>query len=197
MSVSVARVGWVRRAAAWSEHRYGTPALAAIAFADSSFLPIPPDILLIPMVLLRPERMRRLLAVCTIFSALGAVLGYAIGYWLWNLIGQPLVELHGCQESFAHYQQLVAEWGVLIIVAKAFTPIPFKIAAIAAGVAAMNPVAFILAAVLGRALHFAMVGAVMSFCGARIMVLISRYERPFAVASVLVLIGLAVAFHFR
>lgn len=197
MSVSAARVGWVRRAAAWSEHRYGMPALAAIAFADSSFLPIPPDILLVPMVLLRPERLRSLLAVCTIFSALGAMLGYVIGYWLWALVGQPLVELYGCQESFGHYQRLVAEWGVLIIIAKAFTPIPFKIAAIAAGVAAMNPVAFILAATLGRALHFAMVGAVMRFCGAQIMVLIARYERPFAVASVLLLIGLAVAFQFR
>jgi membrane protein YqaA with SNARE-associated domain len=197
MSVSVGRVGWVRRLSALSEHRYGTPALAAIAFADSSFLPIPPDLLLVPMVLFRPERLRFLLVVCTVASALGAVLGYAIGYWLWNLVGLPLVELYGCQESFASYQRLVAEWGVLIIVVKAFTPIPFKIAAIAAGVAAMNPVAFLVAAVLGRALHFAMVGAVMSFCGTRIMVLISRYERPFAVASVLLLVGLVVAYHFR
>jgi membrane protein YqaA with SNARE-associated domain len=197
MSVSVARVGWVRRATAWSEHRYGTAALAAIAFADSSFLPIPPDLLLVPMVLLRPERMRYLLALCTIFSSLGAVAGYLIGYWLWSLVGQPLVELYGCQDSFANYQRLVAEWGVLIIVAKAFTPIPFKIAAIGAGVAAMNPVTFIVAAVLGRALHFVMVGAVMRLCGARIMVLIARYERPFAVASVLLLIGLVVVYHFR
>ena len=197
MTISVARVGWVRRLSALSEHRYGTPALAAIAFADSSFLPIPPDLLLVPMVLFRPERLRFLLVVCTVASALGAVLGYVIGYWLWNLVGLPLVELYRCQESFASYQRLVAEWGVLIIVVKAFTPIPFKIAAIAAGVAAMNPVAFIVAAVVGRALHFAMVGAVMSLCGARIMVLIARYERPFAVASVLLLVGLVVAYHFR
>lgn len=197
MTASAARVGWVRRLTALSEHRYGTPALAAIAFADSSFLPIPPDLLLVPMVLLRPERLRRLLAVCTIASSLGAVLGYVIGYSLWNLVGQPLVELYGCQDSFASYQHLVAEWGVLIIVAKAFTPIPFKIAAIAAGVAAMNPVAFIIAAVIGRALHFAMVGVATSLCGARIMVLISRYERPLAVASVLLLVGLVVAYHFR
>ena len=180
-----------------SEHRDGTPALAAIAFADSSFLPIPPDLLLVPMVLLRPERLRRLLTVCTIASSLGAVLGYAIGYWLWNLIGQPLVEFYGCQDSFASYQRLVAEWGVLIIIAKAFTPIPFKIAAIAAGVAAMNPVTFIIAAFVGRAVHFAMVGVATSLCGARIMVLIARYGRPFAVASVLLLVGLIAAYHFR
>jgi membrane protein YqaA with SNARE-associated domain len=197
MSVAVARVGWVRRLGAMSEHRYGTPTLAAIAFADSSFLPIPPDLLLVPMLLLRPERLRYLLVVCTVFSALGAVFGYAIGFWLWGLVGQPLVELYGCEDSFASYQRLVAEWGMLIIIAKAFTPIPFKIAAIAAGVAAMNPVAFIVAAVLGRALHFAMVGAATRLCGARIMVLISRYERPFAVASVLLLVGLVVAYHLK
>jgi membrane protein YqaA with SNARE-associated domain len=197
MSVSVTRVGWVRRLSTLSEHRYGIPALAAIAFADSSFLPIPPDLLLVPMVLLRPDRLRRLLAVCTIASSLGAVLGYAIGYWLWNLVGQPLVEFYGCQDSFASYQRLVAEWGVLIIVAKAFTPIPFKIAAIGAGVAAMNPLMFVIAAFFGRALHFAMVGIATSLCGARIMVLIARYERPLAFASALLLIGLAVAYHFR
>jgi membrane protein YqaA with SNARE-associated domain len=197
LEASVPRGGWLRHVVAWAHHRHSSWALGVVAFADSSFLPIPPDLLLVPMVLFRPERLRFLLVVCTVASALGAVLGYAIGYWLWNLVGLPLVELYGCQESFASYQRLVAEWGVLIIVVKAFTPIPFKIAAIAAGVAAMNPVAFLVAAVLGRALHFAMVGAVMSFCGTRIMVLISRYERPFAVASVLLLVGLVVAYHFR
>ncbi len=196
MSVSVGRVGWVRRLSALSEHRYGTPALAAIAFADSSFLPIPPDLLLVPMVLFRPERLRFLLVVCTVASALGAVLGYAIGYWLWNLVGLPLVELYGCQESFASYQRLVAEWGVLIIVVKAFTPIPFKIAAIAAGVAAMDPWAFMIAMIFGRALHFAMLAALLIWFGERVMALVVRFERPLAVVSVLVLVGLVAAFHF-
>ena len=82
MNLSVAQGGWLRRIAMLARHRYATAALAAIAFADSSFLPVPPDLLLVPMALLRPERLRRLLVVCTIASALGAAVGYLIGCWL-------------------------------------------------------------------------------------------------------------------
>src|SRR5437016_3839132 len=137
--------GWLRHVAALSNHRRSTWLLAAIAFADSSFLPVPPDLLLIPMILMRPERMRFLVIVCTVASALGAVLGYLIGWGLWSAVGVRLVEFYGCEESFAAFQQLVDQWGFPVIVVKAFTPIPFKIAAIAAGVAAMNPLSFMTA----------------------------------------------------
>jgi membrane protein YqaA with SNARE-associated domain len=195
MNASATRGGWLRRVSALSNHRCATWLLAATAFADSSFLPIPPDLLLVPMILFRPERLRRLLVICTIASSLGALLGYLIGYGLWSVIGAPLVQFYGYTDAFAAYQRLVANWGVWIIIAKAFTPLPFKIAAIAAGVAAMDPVLFMVAATLGRALHFAMVGALVMLCGGRILALIGRYERTFAVISVLVLIGLVVAFH--
>jgi len=197
MSVSAASGGWLGRISALSNHRYSTWLLGAIAFADSSFLPIPPDLLLVPMTLFRPERVRLLLVICTIASSLGAALGYLIGYGLWSVIGAPLVEFYGYTAGFAAYQRLVDNWGVWIIVAKAFTPLPFKIAAIAAGVAAMDPVSFMVAVILGRALHFVMVGGLLMLCGGRILALIARYERPFAVISVLVLIGLFVAFHLR
>jgi membrane protein YqaA with SNARE-associated domain len=195
MSDSAARGGWLRHVSALSNHRYSTWLLAAIAFADSSFLPIPPDLLLVPMILFRPERIRLLLVICTVASSLGAALGYLIGYGLWSVIGQPLVDFYGYAEGFAAYQRLVDNWGVWIIIAKAFTPLPFKIAAIAAGVAAMDPVAFMLASIFGRALHFAMVGGLLVLFGGRVLALVERYERPFAVISVVVLIGLAVAFH--
>jgi membrane protein YqaA with SNARE-associated domain len=195
MNPSATRGGWLRHVSALSNHRCSTWLLAAIAFADSSFLPIPPDLLLVPMILFRPERVRLLLVICTIASSLGAALGYLIGYGLWSVIGAPLVEFYGYTDGFAAYQRLVDNWGVWIIIAKAFTPLPFKIAAIAAGVAAMNPVSFMAAAIFGRALHFAMVGALVTLCGGRSLALIARYERPFAVISVLVLIGLFVAFH--
>jgi len=195
MNASATRGGWLRHVSALSNHRYSTWLLAAIAFADSSFLPIPPDLLLVPMILFRPERVRLLLVICTIASSLGALLGYLIGYGLWSVIGAPLVEFYGYTDGFAAYQRLVDNWGVWIIIAKAFTPLPFKIAAIAAGVAAMDPVSFMVAAILGRALHFAMVGALVVLCGGRVLALIARYERSFAVISVLVLIGLVVAFH--
>ena len=94
---------------AMSNHRYSTWMLFAIAFADSSFLPVPPDLLLIPMSLLRPERMRFLVVVCILGSSLGAVAGYLIGYGLWSLIGATLMELYGYTEKFLAYQQLVEE----------------------------------------------------------------------------------------
>jgi len=197
MEASVERGGWLRHVAAWAHHRHGPWALGGIAFADSSFLPVPPDILLVPMALLRPERLKALLLICVVGSSLGAIVGYVIGYWLWSSIGLPMVELYGYTEKFTAYQQLVAEWGVLVIIVKAFTPIPFKIAAIAAGIAAMDPFAFMFATVVGRALHFVMVGAVLVLCGPKIMALVTRYERPFVIGSVLVLIALGVIFHFR
>src|SRR4029077_10814040 len=113
-------------------------------------------------------------------SSLGAAVGYMIGYGLWSVIGAPLIEFYGYADGFAAYQRLVDNWGVWIIIAKAFTPLPFKIAAIAAGVAAMNPVSFMVATILGRTLHFAMVGALLVLCGGRILALLARYERPFA-----------------
>jgi membrane protein YqaA with SNARE-associated domain len=149
------------------------------------------------MSLARPERMRALLIICTVASSLGAVLGYLIGYGLWSTVGAPLVDLYGYQDSFAAYQRLIDEWGVSIIVAKALTPVPFKIAAIAAGVAAMNPLSFMIATILGRALHFAMLAGLILIFGARIMTLVARYERPFAVISLLVLIGLGFACYLR
>jgi len=197
ITATVARGGWLRHVAALAHHRYSSWALGAIAFADSSFLPIPPDILLVPMALLRPERIWRFLLICTLASSLGAVLGYVIGYALWGAVGLPLVELYGYTESFTVYQQLIAEWGVCIIIAKAFTPVPFKIAAIAAGIAAMDPAAFMIATVVGRSLHFAMVGALLVWFGPRIMTLVHRYERPLVIVTILVLIGLVVAYHFR
>jgi membrane protein YqaA with SNARE-associated domain len=116
-----------------------------------------------------------------------------IGYGLWHSIGERLVELYGCAESFAAYRELVQQWGVPIIIGKAFTPIPFKIAAIAAGVAAMDPLSFLVAAVVGRTLHFGMVGVLLTVCGERTVALITRYERPLAIISIVALIGIAAA----
>src|SRR5437899_347291 len=136
-TLSTERRGWLRHVATLSNHRYSTWLLAAIAFADSSFLPVPPDLMLIPMGLLRPERLRFLVLVCILGSSLGAIVGYLIGNGLWSLIGAPMIEFYGYTEKFIAYQHLVDQWGFTVIILKAFTPIPFKIAAIAAGVASM------------------------------------------------------------
>lgn len=187
------RGGWLGRVAALSRHRHGRLMLGAVAFADSSFLPVPPDLLLVPMVLFQRERVRLLLLICILGSSLGAALGYLIGYELWEKLGAPLVAFYGFDDRFAAFRHLIAIWGVWIIVAKAFTPLPFKIAAIAAGVAAMDPLSFMVAAVVGRSLHFGMVGALLTICGEKTVALLTRYERQLAIVSVVVVIGVAIA----
>jgi membrane protein YqaA with SNARE-associated domain len=193
----VTRSRLVRYVETFSEHPYGRWVLAAIAFADSSFLPIPPDLLLVPMALVRPKQIWLLSLVCAVASSLGAVVGYVIGYGLWGLIGARLVELYGCGEGFIAYQHLIGKWGVWIIIAKSLTPIPFKIMAIAAGVAAMSPSAFLASAAVGRVLHFAIVATLIALWGDRVMVFVSRYGRALAIISVLGLIGIAVVQHLR
>ena len=105
--------------------------------------------------------------------------------------------LYGYGDGFSAYQNLIEKWGVWIIIAKSLTPIPFKIMAIAAGVAAMSPSAFLASATIGRALHFAIVATLIALWGGRVMDLVSRYGRVLAVFSVLLLLGLAVAYHLR
>ncbi len=195
--VPVNRNRLVRYVETFSEHRYAGWVLAAIAFADSSFLPIPPDLLLVPMALVRPKQIWALSLICTVASSLGAVVGYLIGSGLWSLVGARLVELYGYGDGFTAYQHLIEKWGVWIIIAKSVTPIPFKITAIAAGVAGMSPSAFLASAVVGRALHFAIVATLIALWGGRVMDLVSRYGRALAVFSVLLLLSLAVAYHLR
>jgi membrane protein YqaA with SNARE-associated domain len=149
---------WKERASGFLDSPYGIWLLTAIAFADSSFLPLMPDFLLVPMMLLRPERSLLPCTLCVVTSTPGALVGYGIGLFFWTAVGLPLVELGGYLDGFEAYRRLVEEWAVWIIVAKAFTPLPFKIVAIAAGVASMNVVTFTIAALASRVLHFAMVG---------------------------------------
>ena len=198
MNIPAAHGGWLQRVSALSSHRYSSWALIAIAFADSSFLPIPPDLLLVPMVLLAPERLWWLIAVCTVGSTLGAAVGYLIGYFLWQTLGAPLVEFYGHMDAYLVFKGWVQDWGAPVIIVKALTPIPFKIAAIAAGAAQMNSVVFMFASFAGRALHFAMVGGLLVFFGPRIIALIARYERPLIVGFLLAaLIGLGIYWALR
>jgi len=197
MDLSATRGGWLRHISAWAHHRSSPWLLFAVAFADSSFLPIPPDLLLVPMVMMRPQRIWSLLAICTVGSTLGAAVGYLIGHLLWTAIGAPIVEFYGHMDGYLAFRHLVEEWGPWLIIGKALTPIPFKIAAIAAGAADMNPAIFMLASFAGRSMHFAMLAVLLFFFGARMLELVARYERPLAVISVLALVVVAVVLAVR
>ncbi|OKO89150.1 hypothetical protein AC629_07390 [Bradyrhizobium sp. NAS80.1] len=188
---------WRRRAEAFSDSRWGLALLALIAFADSSVLPLLPDLLLVPMLLIRPDRSVLLCTVCVVAASAGALLGYGIGHLAWAAVGQTLVDFYGQADNFERYQRLVEDWGVWIIIAKSFTPIPFKFIAIAAGVASMNVLTFIVASVIGRFLHFAIVTALVVFWGTHFLHSIEKYQRWLVGLGLLTAIGLGIVYSFR
>jgi membrane protein YqaA with SNARE-associated domain len=134
---------------------------------------------------------------CVVASSVGALVGYGIGHLAWTTLGQALVEIYGQADNFQGYRKLVEDWGLWIIIAKSFTPIPFKFIAIAAGVASMNLFAFTIASVLGRTLHFAMIAVLVAFWGQKFLRLIDKYERWLAGVGVLTVIGIGIAYAVR
>jgi membrane protein YqaA with SNARE-associated domain len=141
--------------------RYATAALALVAFAESSFFPLPPDLLLIPMILARPRRAFLLAGLCTIMSVLGGFLGYAIGYFLFDAIGRPILEFYHAMGRYDALKAAFAQWGVWIIIIKGLTPIPYKLVTIASGVAQFPIVPFALASLVSRSLRFFLLAALL------------------------------------
>jgi len=140
--------------------------LAAVSFAESSFFPVPPDALLIPMVLARPERAWRLAAICTVASVAGALLGYTIGYALFAQLAEPLIRFYGYGARFDAFRAMYAEYGLWVILIKGLTPIPFKIVTIASGAAGYSLAAFIPACIVTRGARFFLVAALLRRFGA-------------------------------
>ena len=141
--------------------RYATAALALVAFAESSFFPLPPDLLLIPMILARPRRAFLLAGLCTIMSVLGGFLGYAIGYFLFDAIGRPILEFYHAMGHYDALKAAFAQWGAWIIIIKGLTPIPYKLVTIASGVAQFPIVPFALASLVSRSLRFFLLAALL------------------------------------
>ena len=140
-------------------------ALLVVSFAESSFFPIPPDILLIPMIMARPHQAFRLAALCTLASVAGGLLGYAIGYFLFDAIGRPVLEFYNAMGSYEALKAGFAEWGVWIIIIKGMTPIPYKLITIASGVAQFDLIAFIGASIISRSVRFFLVAALLWYFG--------------------------------
>ena len=185
---------WIQSLERFADRPYAVWLMAATAFADSSFFPIPPDVLMIPLALLRIEAVWRLAAICTAAAAAGSLVGYGIGWEFWEIVGARLVDLYGWTDQFTTFQDLFDVWGVWVIILKALTPIPFKVAAIAAGLADMNLWTFIGASTASRALHFLILAVLIRWLGPQLMVLVRKYETKAAAATMIVLLGVAVYF---
>jgi len=148
--------------------------LAMIAFAESSFFPIPPDVLLVPMALAKPRSAWRFAAICTVASVIGGAVGYLIGFAVFDQVARPILNLYGYGSSYAAFQAAFREYGVQIILVKGLTPIPYKIVTIAAGAAQFSFWLFMGASLLTRGARFFLVATLLHFFGDTVREFIDR-----------------------
>jgi membrane protein YqaA with SNARE-associated domain len=172
---------WVMRLAA---SRHAPVSLAVISFAESSFFPIPPDVMLGPMVLARRDKAFIYAGICTAASVVGGMLGYAIGMWL-EPLGQTILRVFGHPEGQAEFQRWFDQWGLAVILIKGATPIPYKLVTITAGLARFDFFTFIWASVLTRGFRFFAVASVLKYFGPAML---EEFERRLNLYSVLLLV---------
>ena len=166
----------------WADHPAGPWALTGFAFAESSFFPIPPDILLIPLCLSAPKRAFRYATICTAASVVGGMLGYAIGYVAYQSVGRRLLELQGLMDGFERIGELYAAYEGWAVALAGFTPIPYKVFTIAAGLFELNFAVFVVASIVGRGGRFFLVAAVLRWFGEPAKAFIDRYFNWLTVA---------------
>ncbi len=176
-----------------AERPYALWILGAVSFMESSFLPVPPDIMLIPMSLARPERAWRFAAVCTLTSVAGGMLGYLIGAVLYDSVGLWLIRLYGYGDKVEAFRAAYAQYGHWIILLKGLTPIPYKIITIASGFAGYNFGLFVLLSLLTRGLRFFAEAFLLKRYGDRARTMLEERLGFWVTVGALVLVGGVVA----
>ena len=177
----------------WAETPQAVPALFLLAFAESSFFPIPPDVLLIALALSIPARSFRFAFFCTLGSVLGGILGYSIGYYGYETVGKPIVDFYHGQEVMASIKIKYDTYGFLGILIAAITPIPYKIFTIASGVFNFNFLSFVSASIIGRAFRFFVVAGLIWKFGPSIRAFIDKYFNLLMVIfTILLILGFVV-----
>jgi membrane protein YqaA with SNARE-associated domain len=162
------------RVLALSAHPRAPSWLAVVSFAESSVFPIPPDAMLIPMCLARPDRAWRYAAICTIASVIGGVAGYAIGFWLFEALAEPVLRAYGHADALLRFESWYAQWGAMVILIKGLTPIPYKIVTIASGAAKFDFIIFLAASIVTRGARFFLLAWLIQRFGAPIRDFIER-----------------------
>lgn len=158
----------------WAAHRHAVWYLGGLSFAESSFFPIPPDVMLAPMALARPERAWRYALITTIASVLGGLFGYLIGMFAFELI-EPLLHEFGYWERFQLAVEWFRDWGFWVVFLAGFSPIPYKVFTISAGTVGMMFLPFLLASLIGRGARFFLVAGLVRWGGARMDRLLRSY----------------------
>jgi|ERR1711991_42355 len=172
-----------------AEHKYSSWILSIVSFSESSFFPIPPDVLLIPMIIAKRTKAWTYALICTLSSVIGGVAGYAIGFFLFNSIGILIVEFYHLSNSFNTFENYYKEYGILIVLGAGFTPFPFKFITIASGVFSLNIFLFILTAFVARGLRFYLLACLLFIFGEKIKILIDKYFNILAVLFFILLLG--------
>ncbi|KPP88906.1 MAG: putative membrane protein [Rhodobacteraceae bacterium HLUCCA08] len=170
-------------------HRHALWVLAAVAFVESSVFPIPPDVLMIPMIIAMPHRAFLIAAVCTAASVLGGVAGYAIGYFFYETVGQWIFATLGKTEAVEQFNATFNDWGVWAVLIAGVTPFPYKVITIMSGWTALSLPVFILSSIIARALRFFIVAALLWKFGAPIRAFIEQRLGLVFVAFCAVLVG--------
>jgi membrane protein YqaA with SNARE-associated domain len=170
--------------------------LAIVAFAESSFFPFPPDVMLLPMAVARPKRAWFYAGVCTVASVLGGLAGYAIGYLLYDTVGTWLMNAYGYQHGVEEFRCLYAKWGAWIILIKGLTPIPFKIVTITSGFAGYNLLWFTLLSLLTRGARFFILAGILNFFGDRLRAFMDKHLGLVAAGFVAILVFGIFASHY-
>jgi membrane protein YqaA with SNARE-associated domain len=184
---------WTLRLAA---HKRAEWALAIVSFIESSVFPIPPDVLLAPMVLADRRRAWRLATIATISSVIGGFLGYAIGYFLFETVGKPILEFYHVMDKYDALKQSFDEWGAWIIIAKGMTPIPFKFLTITSGALHFDLFTFTVASMLSRGVRFFLVAGLLWAFGPPIRAFVEKRLALVTTLCLVLLIGGFVAIKY-
>lgn len=172
-----------------AESKQAVPSLAAVSFAESSFFPIPPDVILVPMALAKPQRAYYYATVCTIASVLGGIVGYGIGYLLYETLGAWLMNLYGYTQKVDALRLFYAEWGWAFILVKGVTPIPYKLVTIVSGLLEYNFLLFVLLSMITRGARFFLLAAMLNRFGDQARDLLDRHFAVFMVVILVFIVG--------
>lgn len=173
----------------WAETPYGPIALFLLAFTESSFFPIPPDVLLIALALGVPAKSFRFAGLCTLGSVFGGMLGFLIGLEFYDLIGQKILEFYGILDKFAVVQEYYRRYDAWFVGAAGFTPIPYKVFTIAAGVFKMNFTKFVIVSAFSRGARFFIVSTLIWKFGEKIKGFIDKYFNLLSILFIIILIS--------
>lgn len=192
-SIGTPQEGALRRLYAWvvghANGPYAWWMLAAVAFAESSFFPLPPDVMLVPMALADRRRAFQLALWCTLFSVLGGLLGYAIGALLYDSVGHRLIQAYGYGASLQAFRAAYAKWGAAIILIKGLTPIPYKLVTIASGFAGYNLGLFVLLSIVTRGARFTLECGLLYLFGEPVRAFIEKRLELVLLGLLVLLVG--------